>query len=115
LRDGSSSLQVKLQIFNLGSDVLPIAGFGGDKPVLTDSSGRSFAFLKPLKRKSRVGPPVFEDLADQRVELGVDGWQEYLLLFEMPSRVDLLKLAIPASSWGREGRCQFDITGLKQK
>jgi len=88
------------------------AGGGEKKPVLTDGSGRSFAFLKPLKRKSRVGTPVFEDLADQRVELGPDGWQEYLLLFESPSSVDLLKLEVPASAWGRDGRCQFNITGL---
>jgi len=111
-RNGTPCLQVHLRIVNSGDEVLKIVGFGGDKPVLTDGSGRSYAFLKPQKRIYAEGPPSFEDLVDQGVELKVDNTQDYLLLFQMPPRTDVLKLEVPASAWGREGRCQFDITGL---
>lgn len=114
-RGGGPCLQVHLQIVNNGNDVLRIAPFGEHPPVLTDGSGRSFAFLKPLKRLYSEGPPTFEDVVEQGFELKVDNTKDYLLLFEMPSRFDLLKLEVPASAWGHEGRCQFDVTGLMQK
>jgi hypothetical protein len=112
---GVPCLQVHLQIVNNGNDVLRIAPFSEHKPVLTDGSGRSFAFLRPLRRIYGEGPPVFEEFVDQGFELKVDNTKDYLFLFELPPRLDLLKLEVPASAWGHEGRCQFDITGLKQK
>jgi len=122
LRGGISCLQIQLQIANLGADVITIAGFGSaglgsDKnaPTLTDGSGRSFPFLKRQKRTKGPGgpaPPAFEDVGDQAVELKADDRQEFLLLFEAPSRVELLKLEVPTSAWGQEGRCKFHIAGL---
>jgi len=114
-RGGVACLQVHIQIVNGGNDVLKIAGFSGDQPVLTDGSGRSFAYLTSQRRIYGEGPPIFEDVVDQSVELKVDNTKDYLFLFEMPSHFDLLKLEVPASAWGHEGRCQFDITGLKNK
>lgn len=113
LRGNTPCLQVHLQIANFGTEVLPISGFSGDQPALTDSSGRSYAFLKPQKRIYAEGPVAsFEDIVDKTFDLKVDCSQDYQLLFEMPSRVDLLKLEVPASAWGREGRCKFEITSL---
>jgi len=119
-RGGISCLQIHLQIANLGDDVISIAGFGGaglggDKntPALTDASGRSLAFLKRQKRIRGEGPPAFEDLGDQAVELKADDRHDLLLLFEAPSsRFEPLKLELPTSAWGREGRCRFNIAGL---
>jgi hypothetical protein len=113
-RGGISCLQIHLQIANLGDDVIMIAGFGGDKntPALTDGSGRSLAFLKRQKRSRGEGPPAFEDLGEQAVELKADDRQDLLLLFEASSRVEGLKLEAPASAWGRDGRCKFHIAGL---
>jgi hypothetical protein len=58
------------------------------------------------------GPPAFEDVGDQAVELKEDDRQDLLLLFEAPSRVEILKLEVPTSAWGRDGRCKFHIAGL---
>jgi hypothetical protein len=114
-RNGIPCLQVHLRITNSEAEELTIAGFGGDKPVLTDGSGRSYAFHKPQKRIYAEGPPRFEDMVEQSFQLKVDNTQDYQLLFDMPSDVNLLKLEVPASAWGREGRCQFDITNLNRK
>jgi hypothetical protein len=114
-RGGVPCLQVHFQIVNNGTEVLKIAAFSDHKPVLTDGSGRSFAFLRPQRRIYGEGPPVFEDVPDQGIELKVDNTKDYLFLFALPPRLDLLKLEVPASAWGREGRCQFDITGVKNK
>jgi len=114
-RGGTPCLQIHLLIINGRTEVLKIAGFSEHKPVLTDGSGRSFALLKSQKRIYGEGPPVFEDIVEQGVELKVDNAKDYLLLFELPPSSDLLKLEIPTLAWGREGRCQFDITALKNK
>ena len=114
-RDGISCLQIHLHIANLGDDAITIAGFGSDKntPALTDGSGRSFAFLKRQKRIRGEGPPAFADVGDQAVELKADDRHDLLLLFEAPSsRVEALKLQLPTSAWGRDGRCKFHIAGL---
>jgi putative heme-binding domain-containing protein len=75
--------------------------FANDKhqPKLTDDSGREYAFLGERVRKA---PSKLDRLfmADQ------------LLVFEMPSQVQSLNLALPASAWGRQGTCRFHISEI---
>lgn len=114
-RGGISCLLVHVTIANLGDDPFTISGLGANQntPALTDSSGRSFAFLKRQKRTYSEGPPIFgEDPGEQTVEVRPGGRQDYLLLFEAPPRVESLKLEVPASAWGRPGRCKFVIAGV---
>ena len=81
-------------------------GFANDKhrPVLTDPSGRSYAFLGHRSRKPF--PSKFE------ISLHVDHW----LIFELPpATTDSLKLELPASAWGRQGVCRFHIKTIERE
>jgi putative heme-binding domain-containing protein len=76
---------------------------GKNEPILTDDSGRSYAFVVDRVRK----PPTKFD-----VLLKVD----HLLVFELPpSQVRELKLELPAAAWGREGVCRFRISKIGQQ
>lgn len=109
---GRSSLQIHLEIVNLGTELITIAGLGAEMhtPELTDSSGRSYAFLKRQQRTNIEGPPVFVDLVPKTVGLGMNERQDCLLQFEAPAPGVDLKLEVPSSAWGRQGRCKFRIT-----
>jgi putative heme-binding domain-containing protein len=81
-------------------------GFANDKhrPVLTDASGRSYAFLGHRSRKPF--PSKFE------ISLHVDHW----LIFELPpDAVNALNLELPASAWGRQGVCRFHIKTIERE
>lgn len=106
-----SSLQIHLEIVNLGSEMITITGLGVDKntPGLTDGSGHSYEFVKRQQRTNIEGPLVFADVAEKGVELGMNERQDYLLLFEAPPSGIDLKLEVPTSAWGRNGRCKFRI------
>ena len=76
---------------------------GESEPVLTDDSGRSYAFVFDRIRKTATKFHVL---------LRVD----QILVFELPpSGIESLKLELPASAWGRQGVCRFRIADVVQE
>jgi putative heme-binding domain-containing protein len=74
---------------------------GRTEPLLTDATGRSYAFVVDRVRKE---PTIFD------VDLKVD----HLLVFELPpSGTTGLRLELPASAWGRNGVCRFRIADVE--
>ncbi len=81
-------------------------GFAKDRrtPVLTDGSGRRFAFVGHYPQRYSA--------AFDRVPLRVD----HVLIFELPpAGTESLNLAVPASAWGQPGVCRFHISGIDRE
>src|ERR1043165_6667862 len=86
---GRSTFLVHFRLGNSGHvEKIICEGFDNQKhkPVLTDASGRSFAFLEQKFRKFGVGlTPVFEEMPPGVVEVPPISRKEYLLIFQAPS------------------------------
>jgi hypothetical protein len=105
-------LLVYLRLANSGHErTIAVAGFSREthQPVLTDGSGRHYAFLEERLRKRRGrGPIVFDVVGPQAREMPATGFLDQLLVFAAPQgKAEALNLELPASAWGRTGVCKF--------
>jgi hypothetical protein len=111
-------LLVYLRLANSGyGRTVPVETFSREKhrPLLTDDSGREYAFLeeRPRKPLRGRGPVTFETACPPVREMPATGFLDQMLVFEAPSgKVGALNLEVPASAWGRTGSCRFRSPGL---
>jgi hypothetical protein len=109
-------VQVHCRVLNAGqSKIVTFQGFGPgtNHPVLTDAAGRSYRFLehRPRTDNATKGPPTFGDALESMAAPVVPTAKlDSLLVFDFPtSGGDEMKLEIPASVWGGEGKCRLSI------
>jgi len=116
-----SYVKIHLRLANVGYErYIPFDGFAREKhaPVLTDDSGRTYAFREQRWRNHAPGPkgraaaePVFEAAPERLVYVTPNRNVDRLLVFEgSPGKA--LKLELPAAAWGRRGTFKFRIPGL---
>ncbi|HWY86911.1 MAG TPA: hypothetical protein VNX28_09315 [Gemmataceae bacterium] len=104
---------VHIRFANIGSGTINFQGFDRDMnlPVLTDTSGSSYAFVEQRQRTPASGEVVFGPPKRGGMALSPTKHQGYLLVFESaPSGPKAMKMELPASAWGRKGRYQFLIS-----
>jgi hypothetical protein len=104
---------VHLQFANIGSATINFQGFDREKnlPVLTDTSGSSYAFVEQRQRTPASGEVVFGPPKRGGMALSPTKHQGYLLVFEAPALgFQTLKMELPASAWGRKGTYQFLVS-----
>jgi hypothetical protein len=108
-------LLVQFRVVNLGlGQSISLEGFAEHRPVLSDSAGRTFAFVDQRIKRIKERAVVFEDWSGrQSVEIPPNrGFQDVLLIFESPLTNDALQLEVPSTGWGRQGTCRFRIGGI---
>jgi hypothetical protein len=104
---------VHLQFANVGSATINFQGFDRDAhlPVLTDASGISYTFVEQRQRTPASGEAVFGPPKRGGMSLSATKSQGYLLVFDSPPLgLKSMKVALPASAWGRKGVYQFLIS-----
>jgi len=113
---------VHVRLTNLGSETIPVSGFGegATVPTLVDSAGNQFAFLEARRRVPDKQRAVFDAKAPLTAELGATMFGRsvgYLLLFERPpgANLDQAKLELPAAAWTRNGTCRFQFNGVFER
>ncbi len=108
-------LLVYFELMNLGNKgPVTFDGLSNEnhRPVLTDDTNRSYAFVEQWQRQGRKVPVVFVPSARRTLSLGAGSGQSFLMVFEAPPDGIALKLEVPTSAWGRQGTCRFRISGL---
>jgi hypothetical protein len=109
-----SYVLIHIKFANAGNaQTISLEGFSNEqhRPVLTDASGRSFAFLEQRLRKQARGAPAFEDAGGAKVvEVMPARFQDLLLIFASPSSTfEEVRLELPSAAWGQKGACKLRI------
>jgi hypothetical protein len=107
-------LLVRFRLVNLSQvESFTFYGFHENQPVLSDNSGRTFAFIEPRLKQIKNKTEVFEEWSgSQSVQIGTRASQDVLLIFESPPGGDSLQLEVNSAAWGRKGVCRFRIEGI---
>lgn len=107
-------LSVQFRVVNTGQgQSISLEGFAEHRPVLSDSAGRSFAFVEQRLKQIKDRKVVFVDWEGRRaVEIQPRGAQDVLLIFESPPAAENLQLEVSSGAWGRQGTCRFRIAEM---
>jgi putative heme-binding domain-containing protein len=103
----SARLTVYLSLYQvLTGRTISFLGFAKDQhpPTLTDGAGRSYTFVGHQPERFSAA----FDLVPLRVD--------HMLVFELPPPgAEPLRLTVPASAWGQQGVCRFQLPPVERQ
>lgn len=107
-------LLVQFRVVNSGQgQSISLEGFNESPPTLSDSAGRTLAFIEPRLKQIRNRSVIFAEWSGrQSVEIPPRGSQDVMLIFESPLVGNSLQLEVGSAAWGRKGVCRFRIAGI---